>query len=89
MVGHTDARGTFAYNMKLSTDRAHAVMNALRNDHGISAARLEAHGVGPLNPVFSNGNDAGRDINRRVELVEKLNLARPLERRKSDEINLS
>lgn len=71
VVGHTDSRGTFAYNSKLSSDRARAVADVLRLDHGIDPDRLEPHGVGPLTPVFSNGSDAGRDKNRRVELVER------------------
>ncbi len=70
VVGHTDARGTFAYNSKLSSDRAHAVADALKQDYGIASDRLQPHGVGPLVPVFSNGSDAGREKNRRVELVE-------------------
>ncbi|MCB1730499.1 MAG: OmpA family protein [Halieaceae bacterium] len=71
IVGHTDSVGTFAYNQKLSADRAGAVARALTADYGIDAARLEPHGVGPLVPVFSNAGDAGREQNRRVELVEK------------------
>ena len=71
VVGHTDSKATFAYNQKLSSDRAHAVREALINDYGIQADRLQAHGVGPLVPVFSNTSDAGRDKNRRVELVEQ------------------
>lgn len=70
IVGHTDATGTYAYNMQLSADRAEAVRSALVNDHGIDSARLQSAGVGPLSPVFSNGSDAGRAENRRVELVE-------------------
>lgn len=73
VVGHTDSRGTFAYNSKLSDDRARAVVDRLTKDHGVASARIEPHGVGPLNPVFSNGSDAGREKNRRVELVERLN----------------
>lgn len=71
VVGHTDGAGTFAYNRKLSTDRAVAVRAALVEDYGVAASRLEAYGVGPLAPVFSNASDAGREQNRRVELVEK------------------
>ena len=71
VVGHTDSRGTFAYNTKLSSDRAHAVVDELVKGYGIASTRLEPHGVGPLNPVSSNGSDAGRERNRRVELVEK------------------
>lgn len=71
VVGHTDARGGFAYNQKLSSDRARAVADALKRDYGIAGERLEPHGVGPLVPVFSNSSAAGRDKNRRVELVER------------------
>lgn len=72
VVGHTDAKGTFAYNDKLSSDRARAVADTLKGDYSIAADRLEPHGVGPLSPVYSNASDAGREQNRRVELVEKL-----------------
>ncbi|MEM6583217.1 MAG: OmpA family protein [Pseudomonadota bacterium] len=71
VVGHTDSKGTYAYNQKLSFDRAQAVVEALRRDYGIAPERLEAHGVGPLVPVFTNNSDAGREQNRRVELVER------------------
>ena len=72
VVGHTNSRGTFAYNSKLADDRARAVVDKLVKDYAIASARLEPHGVGPLNPVYSNANDAGREKNRRVELVERL-----------------
>ena len=71
VVGHTDATGTFAYNMKLSADRAAAVREALVEDYGVAPERLQSAGVGPLSPVFTNGTDGGRAKNRRVELVEK------------------
>ncbi len=71
VVGHTDLVGTFAYNQELSSDRTRAVIDALINDRGIASDRLESHGVGPLSPVFSNGTDSGREMNRRVELVER------------------
>lgn len=71
VVGHTDSKGTLSYNQKLSSDRAAAVVAALVKDHGIAAARLESHGIGPLVPVYSNSSDAGRDRNRRVELVQR------------------
>ncbi|MEM7280545.1 MAG: OmpA family protein [Pseudomonadota bacterium] len=71
VVGHTDATGTFAYNMKLSADRAEAVRQALLIDYAIDSARLQSAGVGPLSPVFTNSSDAGREQNRRVELVEQ------------------
>ncbi len=71
VVGHTDSVGTFSYNYGLSGDRARAVAEALKEQHGIANERLEPHGVGPLVPVFSNAEEAGRDKNRRVELVER------------------
>jgi len=71
VVGHTDSVGTFAYNSKLSADRARAVVDALRLEHGVDPARIEPHGVGPLVPAFANATDAGRERNRRVELVQR------------------
>lgn len=71
VVGHTDSVGTFAYNQKLSADRARTVVDTLRESYGVAPGQLEPHGVGPLSPVFSNGSDAGREKNRRVELVER------------------
>ena len=71
VVGHTDSVGTFAYNQQLSADRARSVVDTLRTRFDVAAERLEPHGVGPLAPVFSNDASAGRDRNRRVELVER------------------
>lgn len=71
VVGHTDSKGTFSYNYGLSGDRARAVVEALKDRHNIAHDRLEPHGVGPLVPIYSNSEDAGRDRNRRVELVER------------------
>jgi outer membrane protein OmpA-like peptidoglycan-associated protein len=71
VVGHTDSVGTFDYNTRLSSGRAAAVVTALQERFGIAADRLEPHGIGPLSPVYSNGEDAGKEKNRRVELVEK------------------
>jgi len=69
VVGHTDNVGQFAHNVKLSQDRASAVVNALITKHKIAAARLTPFGDGPTAPVASNQNDEGRAKNRRVELV--------------------
>jgi len=46
-------------------------VTALTTTHKIAAARLHADGVGPLAPVASNDNEAGRAKNRRVELVKQ------------------
>ncbi|GAB1409171.1 OmpA family protein [Desulfovibrionales bacterium] len=69
VVGHTDGIGQFIHNVKLSQDRAAAVVKNLITQHGIDASRLVPFGCGPTVPVDSNKSDAGRAKNRRVELV--------------------
>lgn len=71
VVGHTDNVGGMDANMKLSRDRADAVVQALVRDHGIAASRLNAFGAGPYAPVASNDTDEGKAKNRRVELVKQ------------------
>jgi OOP family OmpA-OmpF porin len=71
VVGHTDMKGGLDYNIQLSEARANAVVRALVQKHGIAAARLMGKGVGPLAPVSTNLTDAGRALNRRVELVQQ------------------
>jgi outer membrane protein OmpA-like peptidoglycan-associated protein len=70
VVGHTDGVGSFDYNLRLSVERAQAVVAWLRDRHGIDAARLRAAGAGPMSPVTTNRTEQGRAENRRVELVE-------------------
>jgi len=69
VVGHTDMQGGLGHNMKLSEDRAVAVVKALTDDYRIGGNRLEGHGVGPLAPQSANSGDSGRAKNRRVVLV--------------------
>jgi OmpA-OmpF porin, OOP family len=69
VVGHTDNTGTYDANMKLSMDRALAVVNALVSQFSINAASLKACGNGPTSPVASNVTEEGKALNRRVELV--------------------
>jgi OmpA-OmpF porin, OOP family len=71
VVGHTDNVGTVESNMKLSKDRADAVVNSLVTRYAIPAVRLKAYGVASLTPVASNDNEEGRAKNRRVELVKQ------------------
>jgi outer membrane protein OmpA-like peptidoglycan-associated protein len=71
VVGHTDNTGAFDANIKLSMDRATAVVNALVTQHSVAAARLKAFGDGPTAPVATNENEEGRALNRRVELVKQ------------------
>jgi outer membrane protein OmpA-like peptidoglycan-associated protein len=68
VAGHTDSRGSDAYNMKLSQQRAEAVRNYLVSK-GIAADRLSAKGYGESQPVAGNATDEGRFENRRVELI--------------------
>ncbi|MCX6558603.1 MAG: OmpA family protein [Candidatus Aminicenantes bacterium] len=70
VVGHTDNVGALDFNLKLSADRADAVVKALTG-RGIAAARLKGAGVGPYCPVASNRSEEGKAKNRRVELVEQ------------------
>ncbi len=63
--GYTDNVGSEASNMKLSTARAKATEAAIVAK-GIDAARLEAEGYGPQNPVASNDTEEGRAQNRRI-----------------------
>ena len=65
--GHTDNRGSAAYNQRLSENRARSVMNYL-SGRGIETGRLSAKGYGLTKPVASNDTAEGRSLNRRVEL---------------------
>jgi OmpA-OmpF porin, OOP family len=66
--GHTDSLGSDAYNQQLSQHRAEAVRDFLVQS-GISADRITARGMGKSYPVASNATEAGRQQNRRVEMV--------------------
>ncbi|HEU4775819.1 MAG TPA: OmpA family protein [Telluria sp.] len=64
-VGHTDAKGTDAYNQALSLRRAEAV-KAYLVSKGVDASRVYTEGKGEGQPVADNKTDAGRAENRRV-----------------------
>jgi outer membrane protein OmpA-like peptidoglycan-associated protein len=66
--GHTDSIGSDSYNEALSQRRAQAVASALEN-RGVPATRLEAVGRGKNAPVAGNDTSAGRQQNRRVEII--------------------
>jgi outer membrane protein OmpA-like peptidoglycan-associated protein len=68
--GHTDDEGEFDMNMRLSGDRAASVKAYLIENSGVAADRLRTLGLGPTQPVDTNDTDAGRQQNRRVELVK-------------------
>ena len=67
--GHTDSRGSAAYNRTLSERRAESVKQALVEEHRISRERLETAGFGESRPVEPNDTAAGRAANRRVTFV--------------------
>lgn len=67
VAGHTDSRGSDAYNMDLSLRRAESVKNYLVNK-GLPSDRLVIKGYGESQPVADNATDEGRFQNRRVEL---------------------
>lgn len=71
VVGHTDNVGSLESNMKLSQNRADAVVQALVRTHGIEASRLKSFGAGPYAPVATNDTEEGKAKNRRVELVKQ------------------
>ena len=64
--GHTDSAGNEQRNIRLSQERAEAVLQALVRI-GVSAERMEAIGHGPARPIADNGTPEGRAANRRVE----------------------
>jgi outer membrane protein OmpA-like peptidoglycan-associated protein len=66
--GHTDSTGDDAYNSELSRRRAQAVADALAA-RNIPATRVEVVGRGEGFPVATNDTSAGRQQNRRVEIV--------------------
>jgi OOP family OmpA-OmpF porin len=66
VAGHTDSRGTDAYNLDLSARRAATVLKYLQ-DGGVQNA-LTSRGYGERQPIASNNTDDGRQANRRVVL---------------------
>ena len=68
IVGHTDSDGEAAYNQSLSERRAIAVRDVLMAS-GVPAGRLSAYGRGEEQPVASNLTAAGKQQNRRVEII--------------------
>jgi len=66
--GHTDSRGSAEYNMLLSKRRADSVKNALV-EKGIDESRIMTRGYGETHPAASNKTAAGRQQNRRVEVI--------------------
>jgi outer membrane protein OmpA-like peptidoglycan-associated protein len=66
--GHTDSTGTSAFNQKLSEQRANAVRDYLVQQ-GLDANSITAAGLGQDSPIADNSTPAGRQKNRRVEII--------------------
>jgi outer membrane protein OmpA-like peptidoglycan-associated protein len=68
ITGYTDSQGSESYNLDLSQRRAEAVRTALVSD-GVATGRLTALGRGKADPIGDNTSAAGRQMNRRVEIL--------------------
>jgi outer membrane protein OmpA-like peptidoglycan-associated protein len=68
VAGHTDSSGSNALNQSLSERRAQSVSNYLNNT-GVIIDRIEVIGFGETQPVVSNNTEAGKELNRRVEIT--------------------
>jgi len=69
IYGYTDAQGSASYNKELAEQRAAAVQSWLVQNGNITADKISLHPVGEARPVASNATAAGRQQNRRVEIV--------------------
>lgn len=67
VIGHTDSKGSDAYNQALSERRASSVASYLLSQ-GLAPNKLTSEGRGESEPVADNATDEGRAQNRRVEL---------------------
>jgi outer membrane protein OmpA-like peptidoglycan-associated protein len=65
--GHTDNTGEEIYNQSLSENRAHEIENYLIGK-GIKDARMKTRGYGEQQPIATNDTEAGRKMNRRIEI---------------------
>ncbi len=70
IVGHTDNMGSDTYNQGLSLRRADSVAYYLE-DRGVDRKRVRTEGRGESEPRASNASEAGRQLNRRVEMIIK------------------
>lgn len=68
VIGHTDSVGTHADNQVLSEKRAQSVMDYFASQK-VNPIRLQSYGRGETEPRADNATEAGRALNRRVELV--------------------
>ena len=67
--GHTDSQGSLAVNEAVSEKRGQKVREYLVANQNIDPNRITAQGLGPTQPVAANTTEAGRTLNRRVEIA--------------------
>ncbi len=67
VVGHTDKTGNASANQRLSESRARKIRRILRN-RGVSSRQLKPIGRGMYQSIAPNDNEAGKRLNRRVEI---------------------
>jgi outer membrane protein OmpA-like peptidoglycan-associated protein len=70
VVGHTDSTGSAEYNQRLSERRASSVASYLES-RGVDPSRVRYEGRGESEPRDTNATEAGRQLNRRVEIYLK------------------
>ncbi len=68
IAGHTDSQGRESMNLRLSQERADAVLNAIMARR-VLTGNLTAKGYGEVTPIADNGTEAGREANRRIEFT--------------------
>ena len=67
VIGHTNSRGSEAYNLELSKKRAKAIRDVII-ENGISSSRIAYEGRGESDPLYDNSTEEGFNANRRVEI---------------------
>jgi len=73
IYGFTDASGSPGYNKQLAEERAEAVKDWLVSNGNVGADKISVNAVGEARPAESNDTEAGRQENRRVEIVVRRN----------------
>jgi outer membrane protein OmpA-like peptidoglycan-associated protein len=68
IIGHTDNTGSDTYNEKLSLRRAHSISNYLITKQ-MRPEKITCIGRGETNPIADNNTEAGKQLNRRVEII--------------------
>ena len=71
IAGHTDPRGSDAYNLRLSERRAQAVVDYLVRHFGIPKDKLIPRGYGERRPLCAGASEACYALNRRVEIIKR------------------